>query len=284
MRAIDVHVHPGCIEMAQASGKYAESAVRYFGLDPEKLLMSLEDTAKEYSELDMMAVLIAWDAESNTGLPRLSNDFIANAVREFPEVFRGMACVDPWKGKMAIAEVERAIGELGLLGVKFQQSAQGFYPDDMRFYPLWEKICELGVPVMFHMGTTGFGAYAPGGHGIKLGYSKPIPHVDNVAADFPELTVICAHPGWPWTDEVLAIAMHKTNVFIDLSGWSPKHIPEQIIRNANRGLGDRFMFGTDYPVLRPAYWVSEFEKSEFKEDVRPAILLENAKKVLKIDV
>ncbi len=284
VRAIDVHVHPGCMEMAEASGKYAETAVKYFGLDPETLLMGIEETAKEYSDLDMMAVLIAWDAEANTGLPRLTNDFVANAVKEYPEVFRGLACVDPWRGKMALAEVERAIGELGLKGVKFQQSAQAFYPDDTRFYPLWEKICELGVPVMFHMGTTGFGAYAPGGHGIKLGYSRPIPHVDNIAADFPDLTIICAHPGWPWTEEVLAIGMHKTNVFMDLSGWSPKRIPESVIQNANRGLSDRFMFGTDYPVLRPAYWVEKFEESGFSEEVRPKILLENAKRILKLDV
>ena len=227
---------------------------------------------------------MAWDAESNTGLPRLTNDFIARAVGEFPEVFLGFASVDPWKGKMAIAEVERAIEELGLIGVKFQQSAQGFYPDDERFYPLWRKISDLGVPVLFHMGTTGFGAYAPGGHGIKLGYSRPIPHVDNVAADFPDLSVICAHPGWPWEEEVLAIAMHKTNVFMDLSGWTPKAIPKSVIKQANRGLQDRYMFGTDYPVLRPGYWVEAFEQVDFKDEVRPKILLENAKRILKLDI
>ena len=284
VRAIDVHVHPGCMEMAEASGKYAESAVKYFGLDPETLLMGMEDTAKEYSDLDMMAVLLAWDAESNTGLPRLTNDFIARNVKEFPEVFLGFASVDPWKGKMAIAEVERAIEELGLIGVKFQQSAQAFYPDDERFYPLWQKISDLGVPALFHMGTTGFGAYAPGGHGIKLGYSRPIPHVDNVAADFPDLSVICAHPGWPWEEEVLAIAMHKTNVFMDLSGWTPKAIPKSVIKQANRGLADRYMFGTDYPVLRPGYWVEAFEQVDFKDEVRPKILLENAKRILKLDI
>ena len=284
VKAIDVHVHPSCIEMGEASGKYAESAVRYFGLDPECLLVGIEDTAKEYRDLDMMAVLLAWDAESYTGLPRLTNDFIAKAVKEFPEVFVGFACVDPWKGKMAEAEVERAIGELGLIGVKFQQSAQGFYPDDQRFYPLWQKISELGVPVMFHMGTTGFGAFAPGGHGIKLGYSRPIPHVDSVAADFPELTVICAHPGWPWTDEVLAIGLHKTNVFMDLSGWAPRHFPKSLIQHANRGLQDKCMFGTDYPVLRPGYWLEDFEKPDFKPEVRPKILLENAKRILKLDI
>lgn len=283
VRAIDVHVHPADLEMGKASGKYAESAVRYFGLDPSLLVVDLDQTAEIYRSLDMKAVLLAWDAEANTGLPRLTNDYIAEAVKRHPDVFFGFACVDPWKGKMALEEVERAVRELGLIGVKFQQSAQAFYPNDRRFYPLWEKIAELGVPVMFHTGTTGFGAFAPGGHGIKLGFCRPIPYIDDVAADFPDLKIICAHPGWPWTDEVLAIALHKTNVYIDLSGWSPKHFPPSLVQHANRGLQDRCMFGTDYPVLQPQQWLEAFEKSEFKEEVRHKILLENACRLLNID-
>jgi len=282
VRAIDVHVHPADMEMGKSSGKYAESAVRYFGLDPSQLVVDLDKTAEIYRSLDMKAVLLAWDAEANTGLPRLSNDYIAEAVKRHPDVFYGFASVDPWKGKMALEEVEHAVKELGLIGVKFQQSAQAFYPNDHRFYPLWEKICELGVPVMFHTGTTGFGAFAPGGHGIKLGFCRPIPYIDDVAADFPDLKIICAHPGWPWTDEVLAIALHKTNVFIDLSGWSPRHFPPSLIQHANRGLQDRCMFGTDYPVLQPQMWLEAFEKVEFKEEVRPKILLENACRILNL--
>jgi len=285
VKAIDVHVHPADMAMGKASGEYAESAIKYFGLDPTQLLSELEQTAEEYRNLDMIAVLLAWDAEANTGLPRLSNDYIADAVKRFPEVFRGFGSVDPWKGKMAVEEAERAVEELGLIGMKFQQSAQAFYPNDQRFYPLWEKISELGVPVLFHIGTTGFGAFAPGGLGIKLGYCRPIPYVDDVAADFPDLKIICAHPGWPWTDEMLAIALHKTNVFIDMSGWTPKRFPPSLIQHANRGLQDRCMFGTDYPVLRPQMWLEIFEQSEdFKEEVKPKILLENAIRILGIEV
>jgi predicted TIM-barrel fold metal-dependent hydrolase len=231
----------------------------------------------------MQAVLVAWDAETATGLPRLSNDYIAGLVSKYPDTFLGFASVDPWKGKVAVKELERAVRELGLKGVKFQQGAQAFYPDDRRFYPLWEKCAELGIPVQFHTGTTGLGEGLGGGHGIKLDYMRPIPYIDNVAADFPDLTIICLHPSWPWQEETLAMARHKGNVYVDLSGHLPGKFPESLINAIGTYLKNKAIFSTDFPAVDPGKWLAEFDSLGFTDEVKHKILVENSRKVMNLE-
>ena len=277
MKAIDVHVHPGTKEdIIDAGGKYLEDALKYFGKKPEPI--TIEELAQQYQSLDIFGVLLAWDAQTNTGLPPLSNDYIANIVSKYPKTFMGFASVDPWKGKAAVEELARAVKDLGLRGVKFQQAAQGFTPNDRRFYPIYEKCAELGIPALFHVGHTGYGAGAPGGDGIKLKYVRPI-YLDDVAADFPELTIIAAHPAWPWQEEMLSIAMHKGNVYMDLSGWSPKYFPASLVQYANTFLQDKCLFGSDHPYVTPGRWLADFEKIQMKPEVKEKILLKNAQKL-----
>ncbi|MDD2671823.1 MAG: amidohydrolase family protein [Syntrophales bacterium] len=281
MRAIDTHVHPGTREdVIDTGGKYIEHAASYFGLKME--ILSEEALADRYRKLDLMGVLLAWDAETNTGLPRLSNEYVARLAAKYPDTFIGFGSVDPWKGQIAVKEAEHAVRDLGLRGIKFQQASQAFFPDDRRFYPLWETIAGLGVPVLFHTGTTGYGAGVPGGDGIRLKYTRPIPHLDDLAADMPGLTIICAHPSWPWQDEMLAVAMHKANVYIDLSGWSPKYFPPLLVQYANSFLQDKCLFGSDHPYIKPDRWLSDFDKLPLKPEVKEKILLGNAKRLLKI--
>ena len=147
------------------------------------------------------------------------------------------------------------------------------------FYPLWSEIESLGVPALFHTGQTGIGAGLPGGRGIKLRLSDPM-LLDDVAADFPGLTVILAHPSVPWADSAISMATHKSNVFIDLSGWSPKYFPPALVRAANSYLQDKVLFGTDYPLLTPERWLRDFETLDLKPNVRPKILKDNAVRVL----
>jgi len=278
---IDVHVHPPTKEfLIDTLGTYGEATCRYFKVPLEP--KTIEEMIVEFDEAGVKKmVLLALDAETATGLPKTSNEYIAKIVDKYPEKFIGFASVDPNKGRLAIKELEKAIYDLGLRGVKFQQSVQAFFPNDRKFYPLYEKAVELKIPVVFHMGTTGWGAGLPGGGGIKLKYTNPM-FVDDVAADFPELTIICAHPAWPWQDEMLAVAMHKSNVYIDLSGWSPKYLPETLIRYINVFLSDRCLFGTDYPFIKPSRWLKDFKELKFKPEIEKKILEENAKKVLKI--
>ena len=280
-RAIDMHVHlPTAGFLDGAIRPYTGAAEKFFrGAVPRR---EMEEVARLYREMDITGVLLAWDAETATGLPPLTNDEVADVVKTYPREFIGFASVDPWKGERAVTEIERAITELGLSGAKFHPGIQAFYPNDTRFYPLYEKISELGVPALFHTGTNALGAGTPGGMGVKLDYTRPI-YLDSVAADFPQLTVIGAHPAWPWHDEMLAIIGHKSNVFMDLSGWSPKYIPKAIMDEARSRLQDRILFGSDYPFITPERWLNDFDKLEgFSPEVRQKILHDNAARILKL--
>jgi uncharacterized protein len=204
-------------------------------------------------------VLLAWDAETATGRKPLRNDTVAEIVQRYPQQFVGFASVDPHKGERAIVEIERAVKELHLSGAKFHPGVQAFYPNDERFRPLFDKIAELGIPALFHTGTSGLGADMPGGGGIKLDYTRPI-HLDSLAADHPNLTIIGAHPSWPWEQEMIAILQHKPNVYNDLSGWSPRYIPPALLKEAAGRLNHKFLFGSDYPFIMPERWLADFDK------------------------
>ena len=123
------------------------------------------------------------------------------------------------------------------------------------------------------------GAGLPGGRGIKLKYSNPI-LLDDVAADFPGLTVILAHPSVPWQAEAISMATHKANVYIDLSGWSPKYFPAELVRAAGGMLRRKVLFGSDYPLISPERWIQDFSALEIKPEVLPGILKGNSLTVL----
>jgi predicted TIM-barrel fold metal-dependent hydrolase len=240
---------------------------------------TIDETAAYYRERRMAAVVFTVDAEHATGWPRIANEEIAESCAAHPDVLIPFGSIDPHKGRAGVREARRLVSEYGVRGFKFHPSIQAFSPDDRMAYPLYEAIEELGVPALFHTGQTGIGAGLPGGGGIRLRYSNPM-LVDDVAVDFPELRIILAHPSFPWQDEALAVATHKPYVHIDLSGWSPKYFPPQLVRYANSLLQDKVLFGSDYPVITPDRWLADFEKLEIKSAVRPKILKENAARLL----
>jgi len=176
---------------------------------------------------------------------------------------------------MGAREARDLIENYGVKGFKFHPTVQGFYPYDKMAYHLYEVIAEYKLPMLFHSGHSGFGSGVRGGGGLRLEYSNPM-HLDDVAKDFPDCPIIIAHPSWPWQDEALSVAMHKPNVYIDLSGWSPKYFPKQLIQYANTLLKNRMLFGTDFPLITPERWMKDFEEAGFKEEVKPLILKENA--------
>ena len=276
--AIDVHVHPATPEWLERSlGDLKPATERYFRTTIET--RTIDEMAEEFRRDGVFGVLLAWDAESAMGRPAVTNDYVADCVQRHPDVFCGFASVDPWKGRAAVAELRRAITTLDLRGLKLHPSAQGFAPDDRRFYDLWATANELAIPVLFHTGTTGLGAGVPGGAGIKLGYSRPI-LLDAVAADFPELQIIGAHPSWPWQDEMLAVAQHKPNVWIDLSGWSPRRWSPELTRAVLGPLQDRALYGSDYPFITFRRWLDAFRGHEPPPDVEVKVLRDNARRLL----
>ena len=278
-RAIDFHVHLPISEfMDIAIGQYRDAVERYFR--SEVKLRDIEEIAAYYAEREIVGVLLAWDAETATGRKPLRNDTVAEIVRRYPEQFVGFASVDPHKGDRAIVEIERAVRELGLSGAKFHPGVQAFYPNDPRFAPLFQKISELGIPALFHTGTNGLGAGMPGGGGIKLDHTRPI-YLDSLAADFPNLTIIGAHPSWPWEQEMIAILQHKPNVYNDLSGWSPKYIPPALLKEAAGRLNAKFLFGSDYPFIPPDRWLKDFEALEgWSDEARANLLWRNGQQLL----
>ena len=278
-RAIDFHVHLPISEfMDVAIGKYRAAVEQYFRREVK--LRDIEEIAAYYAEQDMVGVLLAWDAETMTGQKPLRNDTVAEIVRRYPNQFIGFASVDPHKGDRAIVEMERAVRELGLSGAKFHPGIQAFYPNDPQFAPLFAKISELGIPALFHTGTSGLGANMPGGGGVKLDYTRPI-YLDSLAVDFPSLTIIGAHPSWPWEQEMIAILQHKPNVYNDLSGWSPKYIPPALLREAAGRLNHKFLFGSDYPFITPDRWMADFAGLEgWSDEARQNVLWRNGQRLL----
>ncbi|MGH3328133.1 MAG: amidohydrolase family protein [Streptomycetales bacterium] len=278
--AIDVHVHIHDAQAWELRGPEAkrrfEERARYFKRDAKPV--SLAEQANQYREHTMMAVLMNGTDETVTGLKPVPNDFVAEAVQCHPDVFLGFGIVDPWQGELARREIRRC-KELGLHGIgEFNPARQHFFPNDTRFYPLWEEAEQQGLPVLFHSGYAAAGSGRPGGGGVKLKYTQPI-YLDDVAADFPELKIISAHPSWPWTAESLAIARHKANFYIDLSGWAPKYFPAEVVQQVNSLLQDKALFGSDSPSLPLDRWLREFEQLEIKPEVRRKVMLDNAKKL-----
>jgi predicted TIM-barrel fold metal-dependent hydrolase len=158
---------------------------------------------------------------------------------------------------------------------------QGFYPNDRSAYVLYEAIAEEGAIALFHTGQTGVGSGMRGGMGMRLKYSNPM-YLDDVAVDFPDMPIILAHPSFPWQEEALSVATHKPNVYIDLSGWSPKYFPPILVRYVNSILKHKMLFGSDWPAITPDRWLSDFETIGIKDEVKPLVLKQNAAKLLKL--
>jgi predicted TIM-barrel fold metal-dependent hydrolase len=280
--AIDVHTHAernAGEAQDVVTTEVLDAAARYFGGSPPQ--PTAQDVADHYRERNMLAVVFTVDDEAGMGRPRIGNQQVLAVARANPDVLIPFASVDPHKGKLAVREARELI-EAGARGFKFHPNTQAFWPNDRAHYPLYEVIAEAGLIALFHSGTTGIGAGMPGGGGVRLKYSNPMA-VDDVAADFPALDIILAHPSFPWQDEALAIAVHKPNVYIDLSGWSPKYFPENLIRYINTLLRHKMLFGSDYPLITPDRWLSDFEKLPIRDEVRPLVLKHNAARLLGLE-
>ncbi len=279
--ALDIHTHasistraprdPCSIIFDEAMSKYFKSAVP----------PTIPQVAQYYRERKLAAVIFPVDSEAEMGHWRIANEEVAEVAAEHADALIPFASIDPAKGKMGAREARRLVQDYGVRGFKFHPSMQGFYPNDRKAYVLYEAIQEAGVPALFHTGQTGAGAGARGGMGVRLKFSNPL-YLDDVAVDFPDMPIILAHPSFPWQDEALAVATHKPNVYIDLSGWSPKYFPANLVQYANTLLKDRVLFGSDYPAITPDRWLADFEKLPIKPEVRPKILKDNAVKLLKL--
>ena len=278
-RIVDVHAHqPTAVFLEEAGGEMMADAAARFGREMET--WGYGEMVAEYREHGIgRAVLLGWDAETNTGNPPVPNEHVADVRDEYPDFFVGFASVDPLKDD-CVESARRAVEDLDLSGFKFQQIAQGFDPSAPEHEQLWATIEDLGVPVVFHGGSSTLGAGAPGGRGLQLKYGDPM-LVDGVAAAHPDLDILIAHPAFPWERDQLAVCQQKGNVYMDLSGWLPRYIDEQVLHYAENLLTDEVMFGTDYPMIRPGDWLASFfADTDFSAETRRKILWKNAEEFL----
>lgn len=281
VEAVDTHVH---LETDSTGHRalpqlFFDASAKYF--KAEERTPSIDRIAEVYRQQRMAAVVFTVDARTQMQHePNSIDDLVQGCLRN-NDVLLPFGSVDPRTGSAAIEEAQRQAEQLGVRGFKFHPTVQGFDPSDEQYYPLWEALQRIGEPLIFHTGQNGMGAGTPGGAGLKLKYSSPL-LLDEVAADFPDLKIIMAHPSVPWQDEAISIATHKSNVFIDLSGWSPKYFPEALVRSANNILSGKLLFGTDYPLITPQKWLTAFADLPIKDEVRPRILKDNAVNLLRL--
>ncbi len=278
MRIIDLHCYPNTEPWIKCQGPYVDALAKYW--KREWTWKREDQVVFEFEEAGVEAVLVALDLETVTGTPPCSNDYVKGMQRRHPErIIQAWGAVDPLKGETAIEEAKRAISELGMLGFHFHPIMGHFAVNDAKLYPLFETIAGMGVPVMIDVGTTGMGAGMPGGMGARLRHAHPSA-IDDLAANFPDLTIIAAHPGWPWVDEMTAVALHKGNVYWELSGWAPKYFPEQLKVDIRSRLQDKVMFGSDYPSLPYARLFKEWRELGYADAVMEKLFHRNAERVL----
>jgi uncharacterized protein len=277
--AIDVHTHAwkSALQVDDKPTEQQEAMGRYFRYQPQH--QTVPEMAAMYRKLKMAFVVFTVDSPKE---PRkISNEEIAELAHKNSDVAIPFASINPHRGEEGVRAARRLIKDYGVKGFKFHPTVQEFFPNDRLAYPLYEAIAEAKLPALFHTGQTGVGAGTRGGGGLRLKYSNPLT-LDDVAADFPDMPIVLAHPSFPWQEEALSVATHKPQVYIDLSGWSPKYFPPILVQYANTLLKDKILFGSDYPVLSPEKWIEEFDKLPIKPEVRPKIMKENAARLLQL--
>jgi uncharacterized protein len=273
--AVDVHVHAMDFDPKQKGSAFDQSATKYFGADVAG--KGSEVLGDYYRGRKMAAVIFSVD-ESLSGAPFLGNDRVAEIAMKSPDVLLPFASINPHRGKEGVDEAKRLIQEGVICGFKFHPPLQEFFANDPLAYRLYEVIQESRLPALFHTGHSGIGTRVRGGAGVRQKYGNPI-YLDDVAVDFPDMPIIMAPPSFPWQDEAISVCLHKPQVYIDLSGWSPKYFSPVLVQYANTLLKDKCLFGSDFPVITPERWLKDFEAISIKDEVRPMILKDNAVKL-----
>jgi predicted TIM-barrel fold metal-dependent hydrolase len=220
-----------------------------------------------------IGLLSAWRGPN--GLDLISNDEVANWVRLHPNRFKGLAAVDLDRPMDAVRELRRRVRDDGFVGLRVVPWLWNAPPTDRRYYPLFAECVELGVPFCTQVGHTG--PLRPSETG------RPIPYIDQVALDFPELVVVCGHVGYPWTEEMVAVARKHPGVYIDTSAYTTKRLPDELIDFMKTRTGQRkVLFGTNYPMIDPGHALTGIDHLGLSADAREDYLHVNAERVFNL--
>ncbi|HLN26645.1 MAG TPA: amidohydrolase family protein [Gemmataceae bacterium] len=215
-----------------------------------------------------LGLLAAWWGPQG---PLISNDEVAEFVRTYPDRLVGVAAVDLQQPMSAVRELRRCVRELGFRALRIVPWLWNLPPDDRRYYPLYAECIELNVPVCLQVGHTG--PLCPSEPG------RPIPYLEHVALEFPELRIVAGHIGFPWTAEMISLATKFPNVHIDSSAYKPRRYPPDFV-DYLRGHGrKKILFGTNYPMLTAADCLRELDDLHLDEPTKRLFLEENARRV-----
>jgi hypothetical protein len=266
---IDTHAQLWTKEIvSRMPEEMVKSYARVFGKDFD---VSIEKMIEDMDTANVdKAVVVGVDAETTFDYI-VSNEAVSRAVKESNGRLIGFAGVDPHKGTVALKELERAIDDLKLKGLKLMPHLHMLEPNHRKMYPIYELAMNLDIPILFHTGTQFH-------RGTKIRYCKPV-YVDDVAVDFPDLKLIIAHFGYPWYEEALSVVRRNENVFFNIAGWSPKYIPEVVIKQMNSVLSERVLFGTDYPLMNYNRVIEELKSLNLKKRTYRKMFYENPKKL-----
>jgi uncharacterized protein len=216
-------------------------------------------------------LLSAWSAPHQS--PLISNDEVAGWVAEHSRRFGALAAVDLNKPMEAVRELRRCVTELGFKGLRVVPWLWEAPPTDRRYYPLFAACCELGIPFFTQVGHTG--PLRPSEPG------RPIPHIDQVAIDFPELVIVGGHIGYPWTEEMVAVCRKHENVYIDTSAYLPRRFPPELVTYMKSGSGRRkVLFGTNFPMLSHQQALEGLDDLGLDDETRALYLHGNAERLL----
>ncbi len=201
----------------------------------------------------------------------ISHDEVAGWVSQHPDRLIGIASANLYRPMEAVRELRRCVKELGFKGLRIVPWLWNLPPNDRRYYPLYAECCELEIPFCTQIGHTG--PLCPSEPG------RPIPYLDEVLLDFPELTVVGGHVGYPWLDEVISLSRKYPNFYIDTSAYSAKRYPPALVEYMRGGGRKKVMFGTNYPMILPEQCLADLEALGLDEEASRMFLAENAQRV-----
>lgn len=216
------------------------------------------------------SLISAWVAPRNV---MISNDEVAGFLAEAPDRLIGIGSVDISKSMAAVREIRRCVNELGFKAIRVLPWLWELPPTDRRFYPVYTACCDLGIPFCTQIGHTG--PLMPSEVG------RPV-YLDQVALDFPELTIVAGHIGYPWTEEAIAVASKHENVYIDTSAYTVRRYPPALVDFMRQHGRSKVLFGTNYPMITPAKALEGIEALGLDAQSAALFLGENAARVYKL--
>ena len=236
----------------------------------EELPVAATIAAMDAASIDR-SLISAWYAPNDV---MISNDEVAGFASEFPDRLVGVGSVDISKPMQAVREIRRCADELGFRGIRVLPWLWQRPPTDRLFYPVYAACCDVGIPFCTQIGHTG--PLMPSEPG------RPI-YLDQVALDFPELTIVAGHIGYPWTDEAIAVATKHPNVYIDTSAYTTRRYPRQLVDYLRSHGRQKVLFGTNYPMITPSKALAGLDELGLEADARDDFLGGNARRVFGLD-